>query len=62
MGSNFNIFDPSQWANVTGFGVMVAGAVITLVGVAAKFVGSALWGDWLDETHGRGSIDDLWES
>ena len=61
MASNFNIFDPSQWANVTGYAVLAVVALLTIIGTA-KFVGSALWGDWLDEAHGRGSIDDLWES
>lgn len=60
MPSNFNVFDPSQWANVSGFFVIVVVAVVTLVGVGLKLTTSR-WSDWLDETHGRGSVDDPWE-
>lgn len=56
-----NLFDPSQWANVTGFAVVAIMAGVTLVGVFAKLVGGARWADWLDEVHGRGSIEDPWQ-
>lgn len=57
----FNVFDPSQWADVTGFVVVAVVAVLTLVGVFAKLATGARWEDWLDELHGQGSIDDAWE-
>ena len=57
----FNVFDPSQWADAMGFVVVALVAVITLVGALAKLAGGARWADWLDETRGRGSVEDPWE-
>lgn len=57
----FNVFDPSQWVDVTGFVTVVVVAAATLVGVLAKLAAGGRWGDWLDEAHGRGSIMDPWE-
>lgn len=57
----FNLFDPSQWADVSGYAVVMAFAVVTVVGVVAKIAAGGRWGDWLDEAHGRGSVDDPWE-
>ncbi len=57
----FNVFDPSQWADSTGFFVVAAMGVLTLVGALAKLAASGKWADWLDETRGRGSISDPWE-
>lgn len=56
-----NLFDPSQWANASGFVVVVVMACITIVGVLAKLIAGSGWADWLDEAHGRGSVDDPWE-
>jgi hypothetical protein len=61
MGPNFNIFDPSQWANVTGFIVVAVMAVLSLVVVGFKIAASGKWYDWLGEAHGRGSVEDEWE-
>jgi len=61
MSTSFNIFDPSQWANVSGFAVMMVAAVLTVVGALAKLAAGSRWADWLDENHGRASIDDEWE-
>jgi len=61
MDSGFNLFDPSQWANVTGFVVVTVMGVLTLVGVLGKLAAGSRWADWLDEAHGRGSVDDTWE-
>ena len=58
----FNVFDPTQWIDVTGFVVVVTMSVVTLAIVVAKLVASAKWSDWLDEAHGRGSVDDPWEN
>ena len=60
MPSNFNIFDPTQWVDASGFVVVVVIAVLTIVGVSLKLVTTG-WSDWLDESHGRGSIEDPWE-
>lgn len=61
MATAYNVFDPSQWADVTGFVVVLAMACVTIVGVLAKLTAGTRWGDWLDEAHGRGSVDDPWE-
>jgi hypothetical protein len=58
---DFNVFDPSQWADATGFAVVAVVAVLTLVGVFAMLATGTRWADWLDETHGRASVDDPWE-
>lgn len=59
---SYNVFDPGQWADVTGFAVVVGMAVVTVVGVLANMARSGRWGDWLDEVSGRGSVDDSWDA
>ncbi len=59
---SFNIFDPSQWADVSGFAIVVVMSLLTIAIVLGRLVASAKWTDWLDETHGRGSVDDPWEN
>ena len=59
---SINLFDPSQWADVTGFAVVIVMASITLIGVLARLAASGRWADWLDDVHGRGSISDPWEN
>lgn len=57
----FDIFDPSQWADVTGLVVVLVMACLTLLGAAVKVAAGGRWVDWLDEARGRGSVDDPWE-
>lgn len=58
----FDLFDPSQWVNPSGLVVIAVVAALSLVGVFAKLAAGGRWSDWLDEVHGRGSIDDRWDA
>ena len=58
----FNVFDPSQWNDVSGFAVLAVVAALTVLGAVGKLAASTHWADWLDEAHGRASVDDRWES
>ena len=58
----FNVFDPSQWNDVSGFAVLAVVAALTVLGAVGKLAATTRWADWLDEAHGRGSVDDRWES
>ncbi len=53
------IYDPTQWADATGWWWLLAASVGSLVLAAAKLAGPR-WDDWLDERVGRGSISDDW--
>ena len=57
----FNVFDPSQWADAMGFVVVAVVVALTLLGAIAKLAAGNRWADWLDESHGRGSVEDPWE-
>ena len=55
-----NVFDPSQWADVSGWVIVMVFSVVTIFGMLMKLVSSAKWQDWLDEPSGRGSVRDDW--
>ena len=57
----FDLFDPSQWVNPAGLAIIAVVATLSLVGAFAKLAAGGRWADWLDEVHGRGSIDDRWD-
>ena len=54
------MFNPAHWVDPSGFFVLIAVMVVTLVGLFLKLAASARWDDWLDERLGRGSIRDWW--
>ena len=57
---NPNMFLPGDWADPTGWVIMMIVLAVILVGLALKMVAGVQWDDWLDERVGRGSIRDWW--
>ena len=54
-----NIFDPNQWANVSGWWLLIAIVVGTLVLTASKLAGPR-WDEWFDQPLGRSEPGDDW--